>query len=483
MDVSTQEFLSAERAFTYADLYAKLGNRETIAWLTPHAAVGRVSDRVVYHWGHLDESSCSFCFTADGKEMFALARSPEHLLDICDVVLRLLAASVVHSILLNKFSDEDNEDTLINAPTLAYLMEQCQSLNVLSLYSLEMDENHCRVLGAYSRPGLEIELLGCTVTRTGSIALARVLGRNQGPTKLWQCDIDNFVLAYGLRGNSRLKCLIASNFSEDFDVGNRQFLAIANALRENKGLVKVSLTCSGLRVSDETWGAVCDSLKKHPTLEDLNLDATSRYMLGETPPVTPDVITSRMQALVDMLKVNLSIHTIHLDSRYSEHEIYRESVIPYLKTNRFRPRLLAIQKTRPIAYRAKVLGRSLLATCTDTNSFWMLLSGNAEVAFPSRATTIAAAANLPTPTPATNTTATSTANVAAAVAASVTSALTTTATATGSLPAAAAAATTSAAIPSPASASDALASTPTVASFAVANVAAPSAGQKRKECP
>jgi hypothetical protein len=28
-------------------------------------------------------------------------------------------------------------------------MEQCQSLKVLTFMYLEMDENHCRVLGAY----------------------------------------------------------------------------------------------------------------------------------------------------------------------------------------------------------------------------------------------------------------------------------------------------------------------------------------------
>jgi hypothetical protein len=66
-------------------------------------------------------------------------------------------------------------------------------------------------------------------------------------------------------------------------------------------------------------------------------------------------------------------------------------------TNRLRPRLLAIQKTRPITYRAKVLGRALLAVRTDPNRFWMLLSGNPEVAFPSTTATIAAAATNPTP--------------------------------------------------------------------------------------
>jgi hypothetical protein len=91
---------------------------------------------------------------------------------------------------------------------------------------------------------------------------------------------------------------------------------------------------------------------------------------------------------------------MHLGA-HSRHELYRESVVPYLETNRFRPRVLAIQKTRPITYRAKVLGRALVAVRTDPNRFWMLLSGNTEVAFPSTTATIAAAANLPTPTPTT----------------------------------------------------------------------------------
>jgi hypothetical protein len=68
-----------------------------------------------------------------------------------------------------------------------------------------MDEDHCRVLGTYSRPGLEIVLNQCKITSAGAFALAEVLGRNQGPTKLALCKIDNLVLADGLGGSSRLK--------------------------------------------------------------------------------------------------------------------------------------------------------------------------------------------------------------------------------------------------------------------------------------
>jgi hypothetical protein len=79
--------------------------------------------------------------------------------------------------------------------------------------------------------------------------------------------------------------------------------------------------------------------------------------------------------------VNMSIHTIQVDNHYYEHGLYREFAIPYLETNQFRPRVRAIQKTRPTAYRAKVLGGALLAARTDPNRFWMLLSENADVVF------------------------------------------------------------------------------------------------------
>jgi hypothetical protein len=101
LDVSTEELLSAERAFTYGDLHTVLEN--TIAWLTPHVVVMRDDRNCIYysllHWGQLGES-CRFCFNADAKHIVVLARSPEHLLEISDVVLRLLAASVVHSVSL-----------------------------------------------------------------------------------------------------------------------------------------------------------------------------------------------------------------------------------------------------------------------------------------------------------------------------------------------------------------------------------------------
>jgi hypothetical protein len=380
LDVSTEELLNAEKAFTYADLYATLGNENTVAWLAPYAAVVRKPGRAMRYWNYLDESKRLY-FSVDGNEISAFARSSERLLEICDIVLRLMAVSVVQSVRLSDWT----YDLFINAPTLAYLMELCQSLKTLSLVDLELDENHCRVLGDYSRSDLEIVLNDCKITSAGASALAEVLGRNQGPTKLVNCKIDNSVLANGLRGNSRLKSL-RSRFSSTPEVSNREILAIAGALRENKGLVNLDLRY-GYNVTDETWDALCDSLKAHPTLEVLDFRSIQ----------VPLLLESRIQALVDMMKVNMSIHTIKMSYYYCEHALFIESVVPYLETNRLRPRLLAIQKTLPHAYREKVLGRALLAVRTDPNHFWMLLSGNSEVAFPSTTVTTTVAASLPAP--------------------------------------------------------------------------------------
>jgi hypothetical protein len=460
LDVSTEELLHADRALTYADLYTMLESTARVLWLTPHAAVmrtGGIANILV-----IDDHK--FTCNVDGKYVCAVAGSSEELLEIFDVILRLLAASVVLSVeLFHWICPGDVSMVCINATSLAYLMEQCQSLKALTLQNVTLDEDQIRVLGAYSRPELDIVLKSCKITSAGASALAEVLGRNQGPAKLTYCEIDNFVLANGLRGNNRLKSL-TPRVSSDHDVGNREVLAIAGALKENKGLVKLDLW-HDFTMSDETWDAVCDSLKTHPTLQVLNLQSMATFGVAT---LVPSALKSRIQALADMLKENISIHTIYLLTRYSEHELFRGSVIPSLETNRLRPRVRAIQKTRPIAYRTNVLGRALLAVRTYPNRFWMLLSGNPEVAFPSTTATTTPAVSLPTPA-----TAAATSNAGAAVAASLMSAWTTTTTATGSLPTSAAADATSTATPS--------AMDPAVAA---ANVATPSVGhQKRKTCP
>jgi hypothetical protein len=363
-DVSTEELLSAERGFTYADLYAMLDDEDTVAWLTPTASVVRADGRALFCSYNL-QGGYKFSFTVDGKEIHALARSSVALSEMVDIVRRLLeAGSEIYELELRNVGPSGEK--FFNASSFAYLSEKCQSLKTLTLIGLNsLQENHCRMIGALSRPGLKIELKGCRITGVAAEVLAEVLRCNQGPTKLDCCQIDCSIPGIFLRGNSSLKSLRLH--------GNQELLAIVGALKENEGLVDLDLR-KDIRMCDENWDAVCDSLKTHPTLEVLSIQC-------EEGPLVPAVIKYRIQALVDMLKVNKSIRNIRLNDCYNRHELFRRSLIPHLKTNRFRPRVRAIQKTRPVAYRGKVLGRALLAVQTDPNRFWMMLSENADVVF------------------------------------------------------------------------------------------------------
>jgi hypothetical protein len=132
-------------------------------------------------------------------------------------------------------------------------------------------------------------------------------------------------------------------------------------------------------MSDGTWNAVCDSLKTHPRFEFLDLQP---IQFGVAP-WGEAVLKSRIEALLDMLKKNTSIRRIH-GPVSNQYQLLPRDDPTLSRTNRLRPRVRAIQKTRPITYRAKVLGLALLSARTNVKRVWTLLSGNAEVAFPSK---------------------------------------------------------------------------------------------------
>jgi hypothetical protein len=386
LDVSTEELLSAERAFTYADLYAMLGIGDTVLWFTPDGFIMPTIGRGGVLSLHL-QSDYKFSFKVNGESMVVLARSYEALLEIVDVVCRLLVAhaSEVNHLELRNLGQSN--DIVFSAPIFASLAEHCQTLKALTLENITLDEDHCRVLGNFSRPGLEVELKYCRIEGVGANeALVEILGRNQGPTKLDYCDINSFVLVNGLRGNSRLKSLTQYISSDP------EFPAIARALRENKGLVDLHLW-HDIWMSNEAWDAVFDSVKTHPTLRVLSLQPVQARL---EPPLSSAQLKSRLQPLVKMLKVNMLIEAIYVHAFYNQHELFRGSIISSLETNWLRPRVRAIQKTRPMAYRAKVLGEALVKVRMFPNSVWTFLSENADVAFPSTTATIPPA-NLPTP--------------------------------------------------------------------------------------
>jgi hypothetical protein len=104
-------------------LYRRWETKRRLLVDTPHAAVARAG---VYYNAVLAGASwlCSslFSFNDDGKNLSPLPLSPEHLWDhllYCSSIVGSKRRSFIN------FS-EISDGLLINAPTLAYLMEQCK---------------------------------------------------------------------------------------------------------------------------------------------------------------------------------------------------------------------------------------------------------------------------------------------------------------------------------------------------------------------
>ena len=226
----------------------------------------------------LFHSAClQISFQCRCKKNFVATSSPEARLEVFGVVGRLLTAtsSEVYELDIRNLCRVHQVFDNFGPTCFEYFMEKFQSLY---LAHLEIDEDQIGTLGAISRPCLDIKLAFCRISGASAEALAEVLQRNQGPTELIYCDIDNFILADGLRGNSRLINLRVLCLSSTNEVGNREVLAITSALRENKGLVNLVIRLD-LTMSDESWSGACDSLKTliHSTLQILHVESIQSY--------------------------------------------------------------------------------------------------------------------------------------------------------------------------------------------------------------
>jgi hypothetical protein len=94
--------------------------------------------------------------------------------------------------------------------------------------------------------------------------------------------------------------------------------------------------------------------------------------------LTDEQKSHRTRVLADMMKVNTILLTILLSDNEHDDQIYTEEISPYLETNLYRPRVLAVKKTHVREFREKVLGRALDCVKSNPNLVWMFLSQNVD---------------------------------------------------------------------------------------------------------
>jgi hypothetical protein len=258
---------------------------------------------------------------------------------------------------------------------------------------MALSDDQCLALGTMSRLDVELNLNWCSLADDAAGAFVECLQSDRGPVGLHSCGIGGQIIANALAGDSRVTRLEPDNRTDD----DADYAFLFRALANNRGLVDLDL--EDVSISDENWAILCESLQAHPTLTCLNLIDTSPNPFDDDDDddddndndsdeddssLMPDEQkTRRTRVLAEMMQQNTVLHTIHLSERERDVQLCTEDILPYLETNRYRPRVLGIKKAH-LLIRRNLLGLALQTESVrnKSNRIWMFLSGNQDVVVP-----------------------------------------------------------------------------------------------------
>jgi hypothetical protein len=347
--------------------------RRKMVWMTTHVYVYSQS------MSGMGDALVLMLFNAARLNIYVVrGTAPAAATATCDFLLRLLATCDKRDLSI-KGHNLVVPTPLSGAALSIFFRESRDGLRKVKLHDITFGEDHCRALATESRPTLKVIMSSCSLSDGGSDcqnAFVECLQNDRGPTELIMCRIDSRVLANALTGNSRVtKLQLDIHRTPTDDAGKG---VVFRALANNKGLKELDL--QNLPIDDENWNVLCESLKTHPSLISLDFRGTSPTLRTTRNELTEDQKAHRTRALAEMMKVNTVVHTIELSDGERARHIYMEEVLPYLETNRYRPRVLAISKA-DIQMRRPFLGLALQTESVrnDSNFLWMFLSRNADV--------------------------------------------------------------------------------------------------------
>jgi hypothetical protein len=292
----------------------------------------------------------------------------------CNFLLRLLATCENHDVYINGCFGEVST-TLSGAALSLFFQESRSCLRQVTLRYMALSADQCRALASMSRLDVQLKIFECSLADDAAGAFVECLHSDRGPVKLNNCKIDSQTIAHALTGNSRV-----TSFKPFYYFGRSNDAAtdvLVAALANNRGLVYLDL--QHCHISDDSWSILCESLKAHPTLTSLGLrDTLPERPAGGRIVLTDDQKTHRTRLLAEMMQENTILHSIELSDNGRDEQIYVAEISPYLETNLYRPRVVAVKKTIERPFREKVLGRALGCVKSNPNLVWMFLSENVD---------------------------------------------------------------------------------------------------------
>jgi hypothetical protein len=377
-DMSPEHILAA--GITWGDLFHFLLNK--FVWMGPGVYVYRGCNHYFLYPLVLELGSsnfhgpCLYIYAATGSAAAATTAT-------CDFAVRLLGTIKEEGASINGRFSEYSFSAPISGPGISrFIQESYAKLRKVTLKNMILNEEQIRALAATEfRPDMKVTLEGCQLLDDNGChdAFIECFQRDNGPTQLISCRIDCHVLAAALEGNSSVTRFQLS--PGDWRAHDAEMVVIFRSLAENKSLVHLDLF--GVSISDENLTTLCLSLKGHPTLTTLDLQNTSprsQYGTRARTELSDEQMAQRTSVVAEMMKENRVLRTITFNDIERDEQIYAETIQPYLETNRYRARVLAIKKA-DIALRRPLLGLALQTRSVrkKSNVLWMFLSGNADV--------------------------------------------------------------------------------------------------------
>jgi hypothetical protein len=165
-----------------------------------------------------------------------------------------------------------------------------------------------------------------------------------------------------LRGNEHLERLHLPSIDD-----REETRALAAALHENKGLVRLAVYFDEFVVSDIT--ELLESMSLHPSLRSLDLKMES----------DPEKRREFTKAVGDMMSVNERVEVMSFDDETFDQGDWDTFVVPRLECNKYRKRFTAIQTIGEASTRAAVLARALVKFASKPHLLWMLLNQNHDI--------------------------------------------------------------------------------------------------------
>jgi hypothetical protein len=360
---------------TWDDLYSVVVDGERrITWMQQNVFVHGIDSDIFGEWVY---PLVLIILSRDlAPTLCVYAPSPERAVATCDFLVNLMKRSEGDSVIL--WGGDDIPLLPVSDSALLNFMESCNNeTRSVHVVACTLDASHFRALENLASPDLKIVLQGCALRVADADAGAAFwdcLQRNRGPTELHQFFIDTEYLAAALHGNKLLEKL---SIMPHRGMDDASVLAISEILEKNSQSLEY-LSFHSLLIGDDSWSALCHSLRAHSTLTILRLTNT-----GEKGPFydMPEVKkANRMRAIRSTLQSNTRIHTIQLTPEEAEEHILEESILPRLEMNRteFESQRQAIARA-PATMRAKLLGPALYLAQYNSNLAYKFLSDNAEV--------------------------------------------------------------------------------------------------------